>query len=200
MPKENYIFDILTNLYPSLKIELREENFGHCCPSKANHHGRIFLTEESEILELELEVYFAGIILTSIRPYRGIVSSGPPIPYFGDPRSHGYMDLQGNLSQKGSYYLFKMLRDILNIYRIVRNSPNTILELYAVCYSKIRENDPAAEFGKLDLNSGTLVTKSLGNVVMRRYGFVTDTWSIDLAKSFQNIVGNHPEIFQGELN
>lgn len=198
MSDKNYILEIVKVVYPSLRMVKKSE----ASVSTAIENGviyRLSVDGGGERLELELHLGHSKIRVTSLFPYYGIVSHGPFLTPREDPVNHGFMDSYGDLTQKGAYFLFLVLRDVLNVYEVALCCPNAILGLYTLCFQSLSKRDPSLKFGRVELKAGSALTKSLGRVVKERCGFEVG-WSVDLFHSFQDVVVNHPEIFRGNLN
>lgn len=199
MQHKDYILEIIRTLYPSLKMNLKEESLNETDAFKRKLMFALSLLVGTEELEFELHVSCNRIFITSVKPYKGIIVCGPFISRPQDPLNNGFIDLSGYLTQKGSFNLFRVLKDAISIYRIVKDQPNTILELYAVYFSVMHEQDPGLRFGYVNIQVDTNLTLDLARLVLTRFGLKVYS-PLDLFYSFQEIVVNHPDIFSGELN
>ena len=199
MHRKDYILDILRTLYPSLRMKLKRENLSVTDLDKRVLVFLVSLQEESVQLEFELYIFSDEMFVTSLSPYKGILVCGSAISCPQEPIANGYLDPQGYLTEKGSYCFFKILRDALSLYKIISERPNRILELYAVCFDLMHEQDSSLRFGHVNLQVDTDFTRALSRLIFSQYGIDVER-SLDIFYSFQNIVMNHPDIFEGELN
>lgn len=198
MSDKNYSIEIVKMVYPSLRL-VRVQDTNGVTSTDGCVIYRLSLEGGGERVELELNLSYSKIRVASLFPYYGILSHAPFLTPGENPLNQGFMDGQGELTEKGAYFLLRVIKDVVNIYEIALCRPNAILGLYTMYFLALREKDPSLEFGKVELRTGSTLTKSLGRVVSKHCGFEVG-WSVDLFHSLQSVTVNHPEIFRGNLN
>lgn len=189
----------MAEIFPALRMEFTCINKDDEYYRNKSLQGKVSFDEGDERIDLDLYGYYSVLCIQTTGPYRGIVSRAPFITYFADPMSNGYMDKHCLLTEKGYYHLSLLLRQVINIHRLVKEFPNAALEMYAAYHSRIAQKDSGARFGALKVGPETPLTRSLAARVRNHYG-LEPPWSPDLVRSLEAIVVNHPNLFSGKWN
>lgn len=169
--------------------------------SKAQVQCTIYFDYLQESFECTVLLTPTNILLRSVYPFTGIVSTAPTIS-LANLSAQQYLNKEGTVTKNGHQNIIWLIQDVIHLYNLTRLNlkAKSLIALYREVFATAKLQSPSIEFGKINVHDtvGKDVAVTLSAKLKLKHKYLYSDAKA-LLESVQNLLLKYPDYFSTPL-